>query len=327
MCRGKKQRKLEQYIELKKKWIERFSGDHRNSICQQLCDLSWYLTVFHVLNESRPFSKDTNGKYHNNSMLHNFIDKCFFEYLHIALRRLLDRDSSQSTCSLYRIIADMENNYHLMTRQVFFDAYGIEYDVEKTRKEYDEYCQAQEPNITYTVPHRLCWEILEHRHTVFDKLSATDKNKRRPNDLIRKAIFEELRHKLDHFHDDVVQYTDDFIAHLARPLDTKKNSANEINLTLGRLCETHEILCKIATFIGRYFLEFPGPFLGVVTFDQFENIDRPFVETSNVGRLREIWDKYSKKIYSWSYVDINDYDNLVKHTGKTRDSHLGTVTY
>ncbi len=307
----KEQRRLEQYIELKKKWTECFSGDHRNSICQQLYDLSWYLTVFHVFNESISFSKDADGKYHNNSMLHNFIDKCFFEYLFIALRRLLDKDSSKRTCSLYRIIADMGNNYHLITRQVFFDAYDIEYDVEKIRKEYEEYCNAQKANKTFTVPHRLCWETLEHRHTVFDKLSATDKNKRRPNDLIKKTIFEKLGHKLDHFHDDVVQYAHDFIAHLAKPSGQEGKPASEIDPTLGRLCETHEMLCKIATFIGRYFLEFPGPFLVVVTFDQFENIDRPFVETSNVGQLREIWNKYSKKIDSWAYVDINDYDGLV----------------
>ena len=307
----KKERTLEKYIELKGKWAERFSGDHRNSICQQLCDLSWYLTVFHVFNESRLFSKDTDDKYHNNSMLHNFIDKCFFEYLFIALRRLLDKDSDRRTCSLYRIISDMENNCHLMTRQVFFDAYDIEYDVEKIKKEYEEYCRAQKANKTYTVPHRLCWQELEHRHTVFDKLSATDKNKRSPNDLIRKDIFEGLRHKLDHFHDDVVQYAHDFIAHLYRPSNIEINPTSEINPTLGRLCETHEILCKIATFIGRYFLEFPGPFLGVVTFNQFEDIDKPFVETSNIDQLREIWNKYSHKINSWAYIDIDNYDELV----------------
>lgn len=307
----KEQRKLEKYNELKENWTERFSGNHRNSIRQQLHDLSWYLTVFHVFNESRPFSKDTYGKYHNNSMLHNFIDTCFFEYLLIALRRLLDKDSNKSTCSLYRIIADMENNCHLVTRQVFFEAYDIEYDVEKIRKEYEEYCSKQQANKTYTVPHRLCWETLEHRHTVFDKLSATDKSKRKPNDLIKKTIFEKLRRKLDHFRDDVVQYADDFIAHLSRPSNLKINPASKINPTLGRLCETHEILCKITTFIGRYFLEFPGPFLGVVTFNQFENIDKPFVETSNIDQLREIWNKYSNRIDSWAYVDIDDYDDLV----------------
>lgn len=307
----KEERTLRNYIELKEKWTEHFSGDDENSICRQLRDLTWYLTVFHVINESRGFSPNAEGQYENNSMLHNFINKCFFEYMFIALRRLLDKDRGKSTCSLYRLILDMENNHHLITRYVFFNAYNLEYDVEKVKQEYEKYRDDQmaKGNNPFTVPHRLCWQVLEDRHSDFDKLSGINNNNRNPNDFVQKSVFEKMRKKLESY-DDVVLYAHKFIAHLETPLNRKKELADEIEPTLGRLCEIHEILCKIATFVGR-FLEFPGPFLGTVVFDQFENIDKPFVNTKNINQLRNIWNKYSSLIDSWAYVDIGNYDKIL----------------
>lgn len=307
----KEERTLNKYIELKENWTERFSGDDENSICRQLHDLTWYLTVFHVINESRGFSQNAEGRYENNSMVHNFIDKCFFEYMLIALRRLLDKDRDRSTCSLYRLTLDIENNHHLITRSVFFKAYGFEYDVEKVKQEYEEYVRDQIKigNNPFTVPHRLCWEALEARHSAFDKLSGINKNDRSPNDFVQKTVFEKMRQKLENY-EDVVFYAHKFIAHLETPLNRKKDFTDELNPTLGRLCETHEVLCKIATFIGR-FLEFPGPFLGTVVFDQFENIDSPFVNTENIKKLNDIWKRYSRQINSWAYVDIHNYEQML----------------
>ncbi len=307
----KEERTLKKYIELKEKWTERFSGDDENSICRQLHDLTWYLTVFHVVNESRGFSQNAEGQYENNSMLHNFIDKCFFEYMFVALRRLLDKDREKTTCSLYRLILDMENSRHLISIYFFLKAYDFEYYLKKIKKEYEKYCEDQRTkgNRTFEVPNSLIWQELEHRHSAFDKLSGVNKSNRKPNDVVQKVVFEGLRKKLEGY-GDVVLYAHKFIAHLETPLDREKDSADKIDLTLGRLCETHEALCKIATFIGR-FLDFPGPFLGTVVFNQFENIDKPFVKTENIDKLHEIWKKYSTVIDFWAYVDIHNYDTML----------------
>ena len=307
---SKEQRKLDSFCELKKKWIELFCGKHQNSICNQLHDLSWYLTVFYVINESRNFSKTSDGKYENNGMLHNFIDKCFFEYVCVALRRLLDKDSGKSTCSLFRLIADMENHHHLITRKIYFEAYGQEYDVEKIRIEHEEYCQRQ--NGTYTVPQRLIWEVLERRHVDFDTLSGVNKKNRNKNDIVKKDIFTNILNKLKSFDKDVIWYTDKFIAHIERPDRQQNNQTDDdILLTYGRVCEAHEVICKIATLVGRLFLEFPGPFLGTVVFDQFENINLPFVKSEHTEQLKPIWLEKNKQINDWSYIDIEHYKELV----------------
>lgn len=312
---SKEARKVENFLRLKKEWMERFCGEDRNSITRQLQNLSWYITVFRTINESRKFSLSSKGEYENNGMLHNFIDKCFFEYLLISLRRLLDKDSGKSTCSLYRLIVDMEKSHHLMTRRIYFMCRDLEYDVEKVKEEYERYKDEQlaKGNNSFSVAPRLDWKNNEYKHCEFDKLSGIKKDNRKPTDCVQKSIFNYFKDRLDEEHGYVVTYVNKFVAHLATPCDREKKSADEIDLTLGRLCETHETLCKIAIIVGKHFLEFPGPFLGTVCFDQFEHIDVPFVETENVQELRDIWTEYSKKIDSLAYLDVNNYDSLMKN--------------
>ena len=310
---NKQERSLERFISKRNEWLEHFAGEDENSITNQLYDLVWNTAVFRVINKSRSFALNDNGTYENCAMVHGLINKCFSEYQFIAIRRLLDHDKDR-TYSLYALICDMEKNFHLITRLNYFKAYDVEYDVEKVKKQHDEYVdkQASGGNKAYSVPAHLIYRRVERMHTVFDILSNTKSDDRKTTDNVPGQFFGNLRNKLDKL-EDIITYAHKFIAHLARPDDRRKNDVDKINITLGKIWGAHEVICKVATLIGKLFLEGCGGFLGTTQFDQFKNIDKPIVETENVAELISIWYKYLKETDSWAYFDIENYNDFIKN--------------
>jgi hypothetical protein len=309
----KQQKSLDLFMAKRKEWLEHFAGDDENSITNQLRDLIWMTAVYRVINHSRSYAKQPDGSYANNSMIHHFIDKCFSEYQFISIRRLLDYNKD-TTFSLYALICDMEKNTHLITRFNYFKAYNVEYDVGKVKKQYDEYAAQQISigNNSFYVPPNLLWKEIERRHTVFDTLSNSKSDNRKPTDNVQKSFFENLRNKLGQL-EDIKTYAHKFIAHLARPDDRRKNDVDNINITLGKIWKAHEVICKIATLIGKTFLDGCGGFLGTTQFDQFENINKPFIEEENVPELKQVWDKYWEETESWAYFDIDNYNEFIKN--------------
>lgn len=317
MALARKQKKsLELFISKRNKWLDHFAGDDRNSVTSQLHALVWNTAVFRVINKSRSFAKNENGTYENCGMVHLLIDKCFSEYQFIAIRRLLDHDKD-TTYSLYALICDMEKNFHLITRFNYFKAYDVEYDVEKVKKQYEEYVAQQRSvgNNTFSVPSHLWYEQVEQMHIVFDILSNSNSADRKPSDSVQQLFFENLRNKLDKL-EDIITYAHEFTAHLARPDDRRKTDVDKINITLGKIWEAHEVICKVATLIGKLFLDGCAGFLGTTQFDQFKNINKPFVETENIAELISVWDEYLKETESWAYFDIDNYKDFIKNDEK-----------
>ena len=204
----------------------------------------------------------------------------------------------------------------IFTRANYIKAYDVEYDVEydvdKVKKLYDEYVNQQMSagNNPFFVPPDLVWERIERMHAVFDALSNSKSDNRKPTDNVQKLFFENLRNKLDQL-EDIKTYAHKFIAHLASPDDRKKNDADNINITLGKIWNAHEVVCKVATLIGKIFLGGCGGFLWTTQFDQFENIEKPFIEEENVPELKQVWDEFLKETESWAYIDIDDYNEFI----------------
>lgn len=307
----KQQESLDLFMAKRKEWLEHFSGDDKNSITNQLQDIIWLTAVYRIINQSRPYAKQPDGSYSNNNMVHHFIDKCFSEYQFISIRRLLDHDKD-TTFSLYALIGNMENNTHLITRLNYIKAYNVEYDVEKVKKLYDEYADQQMSvgNNPFFVPPNLIWQRIEQIHTDFDALSNSKSDNRKPTDYVQKSFFEKLRNKLNQLKN-IKIYAHKFIAHLASPNDRGKNDIDNIDITLGEIWRAHEVICKIATLIGKTFLDGCGGFLGTTQFDQFKNIDKPFIDEENIPELRQVWDEYWTETESWAHFDIGNYNEFI----------------
>lgn len=313
---NKQERSLEKFTSKRNEWLEHFAGEDENSITSQLYNLVWYASAFRVIKESRSLVKNDSGEYEMNGMIHNFIDNCFVEYQIIAIRRLLDRDRKR-TYSLYSLLLDMEANHHLITRHNYFKVFKIEYDVEKIKKQHDKYMEehASSGGGVIWMPPDLIYHRSEQMHDRFDKMSNTNKTARKLTDKVPPLFFEKLRDKLDELRE-IEVYANNFVAHIASPDNRSKCNVDEIKITIEKIWEAHEVICKVATLTGKLFLDGLGGFLGTTQFDQFEYIDRPFVEAVNIDKLKDVWNSYLDETESWAYFDIDNYNDFIKNDQK-----------
>lgn len=85
-----------------------------------------------VINEAPNYvEKDAEGNPLLSGTVHDFINKKFFQIQAIAIRRLLDKERSEgsrSVISLNRLLIELSEYCHLLTRANILDALGYPYD-------------------------------------------------------------------------------------------------------------------------------------------------------------------------------------------------------
>ena len=304
---------MDKYKAKREAWIQRVTIEDRNSIQRQIWSMIWDAAVYRIINEARKYAKEVpEGGVELNGMVHRLIDKCFFQSQANAIRRLLDRSPAKGgkeVYSLYRLLEDIKENIHLCTRENIFATEERPYDYGPVQKEYFEYCeqQAREGNRSIMIPPELVWHRHEERHQDIDKLASVDKDNRSPNDTIRPEVISRLKNKLGSCRE-IVDYVDKFVAHAATPESRATIKADEITLTLGKFWDAHEVICNVANFVSKYILGDSNiGSLAIPQYDHFAYIDRPLIESENVEKLHEVWNKYEKETQSWGNWSIDDF--------------------
>ena len=62
----------------------------------------------------------------------------------------------------------------------------------------------------------------------------------------------------------------------------------------------HEVICRIANLVDRYFLTGSCHlFVSMTPFDKFQYIDRPLVSANSRERLNEMWEQFEKETEVW----------------------------
>ena len=277
-----------------KEWQEWLLGDDIHSIKKQILAMIWDSAVFQSVNEARRYAPvDENDNPKLNGTLHGFIDHCFFQTQALAIRRLLDKGPAigeKAVCSLYRLVRDMETNRALLTRQKILAALEYPY-------EYEEAFERDRESNGMKYFHA------KSVHKNIDFLAGVSPNQRSPVDTVHAAIFAWLKARLDGC-EDIYTYVNKFVAHPATPDSRAAIGADEIRITLGRLFETHQIICQTAQFIGitLFYHDF-GNFLVSCTYDQFEHFEKPWATDDTLAKLRDFWHQYENATETWRAWD------------------------
>jgi len=286
-----------------KEWKEILLGKDRHSIRNQILEMIWDSAVFQCINESRKYAaKDNKGNIKQNVMIHHFINQSFFKTQLLSIRKLIDKDFNRvqqnkpyTVYSLYNLIEDMKKNNALLTRKNILAAHNLPYDYKKAearlwRKVGNTHRVVfGDPKISFS----------QNIHKQIDSMVGTTANKRSPADLIPDTIFRQFEDKLTSI-EALCKYVDKFVAHSATPDSRKKIQAGKIKITLSKIFNAHEIICKTADSIGSKLLFYScGNFLTTPQFDQFEYLDEPIASKETVEKLREFWEEYRKETEQW----------------------------
>jgi len=293
--------------EKRKEWLNVLLGKDRHSIANQISQMTWDATAFRVVNEARRLApRDSDGRVQLNGLMHSLLDRAFFASHMAAVRRLADTyplHGEKGVYSLSALLKDMQTHRDLLTREAIFAAEDLQYDYEPIRQEYYEYKDSQREagKEAPFVPDNLWWLRHDRRHEQIDRLAGVQAQDRQPGDTVREKVFLNLEKKIKKATEDVKCHVKKFIAHAATPDSRATVGTDEAGLTLNHLWQAHQHLCEVAGFLAIYVLgdSFPDP-LPIPQYDQFKYIDKPLIDKSEIGALRELWDQLDRECRGWT---------------------------
>jgi len=99
-------------------WREFLTGEDQHSIFNQIYIMLWDAAIWRIINEARRHSEALpGGGIAQNGMIHNFIDRAFFNGQALMIRRLYESEPPQKKrqVSLRGLIKDIKFNAHLLT--------------------------------------------------------------------------------------------------------------------------------------------------------------------------------------------------------------------
>lgn len=254
------------------KWNNILNGKGVHSIFNQIQDLLWVDTVYRTYNESRRISLEVETpKISLPGVFVDFVDLCYFNSQIMAIRRLVDESQSghgREVYSIPRLVAEIEANVHLITRENYVCFDGIPYDhaTGDWRRDADQ----------------------KYRQEKFDKLSRTGPDNRKRTDEIDPIIFADIRKLLQKI-GLVKEYANKFVAHSSDPSNRRAIEAKFKEITLAYFDEVYEAIIKAGKMISLLIGEYLPTELAIAPFDQLAHWENPMISKTNKELLYQFW--------------------------------------
>ena len=292
--------------EKRESWLETLRGDDRNSISNQLTELSWYFAVYEAILEARrQHPPATEGGVQLNGLLHELIDQGFLAIIASGVRRLADdieyKKPERFVYSLLGLLNDMKKHIGLLRRREIFEAEGIEYDFSpfelRERNETADRIAAGGPSASHS-PNEGNWRWSRHRHEMIDRLVRVAAADRRPTDQIPLSLLDRLTALVVEACGAIKTYATKYLAHAATPFS--RLADNTVDPSYQDLEQALQTLCKVSAFIATHLLG--DSFASTVahpTFDHLVYFDRPLVARADVEFVRARWEEVSRRASEW----------------------------
>lgn len=297
-------------------WVDCLKGDDVNSVFQQISIMIWDTSIFRLVMEGRQvqIEKRSDNPAINGS-LHSFIDRNYFESQSANIRRLTDdsygltgKKGVYSVSALVKDICDYKNE---LTREVFFQLRAMPYDYTEIREREREFLKTQAVGKAFFVPSEFDWERIAEAHQVFDRLSGSTYETRKPNDVISEKVFVRLQARLSACKK-ITDYVDKFVAHSATPESRSIQNVNASEITLRHLWDAQQIIFEVAEFLSMILLSESHMALAIENPGFFENWDIPIFEKSESDRLQNAFKKYREETQKWNMNGVENIWSLIE---------------
>jgi hypothetical protein len=303
--------KGEAFRKMRIKWIEWLHGEEPHSISHQISSMLWDHALFLVINELRRLAEvKPNKDVGFNGPVIRLFDVGFVTTQAVAIRRLIEKPKKNpkwAVISLRRILKEIGDSLHLITRENYVCYDGLPYDYDSVQDKWRSSLAKTKNTVNsgfLPTSGPDAFPMSESVHKNFDMLAQVHPKNRSRNDLIRPEILEHLDSELTKC-ENVKKYVDKFIAHAAAPETLTSLSEDERSLTLNRLESCHMTIYQVASFISvRLLWESNLGGLPVPQYDHFEYLDKRWATSNNLLKAHEKWNEYENEVSKWGSAEI-----------------------
>lgn len=286
------------------RWVDWLKNDPVQSISTQIYGMMWDDATFRAINEARSYT--TGGEWSSqNGMLARFIDSSYVAGQSLALSKLVDRRTD--VISLGRLVAELRQHRHSVTRSDYLAIADLPYDYEPVAREaLERMIRTSKNGVSFShepTTGQLAWSVAQRQHEVFDRLSGCKPSERKPDDCLSDSIVTRLEAWLQIPEiQRIVQVRHKFVAHAA---DQKSRSALlnlPAGITLDDIETAHRALFRVAAAISGIILyddSYSTP-VPVPQYDQFAYWDRGLVPPEKVESLHRHWDEHEEQRSNWT---------------------------
>lgn len=298
---------LTEFREKRSEWMDWLERDVHHNIWDQIHSMMWNDAAYRSLNEARRFASEENPTAAVNGMFGELIDRGYVSTQVLDICRITDRsnnDPKKGVISLRRLLDNIRNNRHLLTRENFVSYDGLPYDYATAEQAHIESLTPEERGKARWVSTKGpdAWGSSQRIHSAFDELSGVVEDKRTRTDLIHEDVFKTVESWLDApVLKKLRTHRNKFIGHAADELSRRVEPLDRLGLSLDEIAEAQRIVIRIATTIGSHIL-YDTALGGVVPtpqFNVFENLEMPVIPAANTAEIEDWWHKHASERENW----------------------------
>jgi hypothetical protein len=275
------------------RWYELNEGEP-NSIQQQLFGMFFIDMTYRILSEAGQ-AQGSSKVPPQSPLLAQLLDQGSVATQVLAIRRLLDK--RKDVVSVRRLLDDLSDHRHLITREIYVCYNGLPYDAESWEK------------LPQTIETKM-WGIdapglgnylgSRERHKTFDSLSEISPANRTRGDLIRASIFDKLNQWLDSIPAaKLITLSHKFFAHAASLASL--GSLQYSGIMLKDIADIQRAITRVERAITDEILfvaesrdVVPMPPLGL-----FKGLDQPYATAQAIETMYQRWKELSAERDKW----------------------------
>ena len=293
--------RLARFREKRDEWLGWLYDDELHAIDAQISGLLWTDATFRLVNASRRHAHEAGGPFATlNGDIARLIDMGYLHQQLSGLRRLMEPASNnpkRQIISLRRLLDDVREHHHLITREVFVCLDGLPF----------EYAEGQQEDIMRRGPGVHCWptkgpkawDMSESMHDCFDGLRGQPGDRQNREEPVGLAQLDRADAILDAapFATATI-LLNKTIAHAADPVS--RHGAPLDGIPFKDLWTCQKALLQAAVLVsGVIGASKPGG-LPIAQYDVSEAWDAPFAPADGLDAMIREWDQENEERARWA---------------------------
>lgn len=217
----------------------------------------------------------------------------------LSIRRLVDR--TKNTISLWRLLNDIRNNLHLITRENYVAGHGLPFDPDAATQEY--LARGNSSGFWADFTGSMAFGPSVQAHGIFDRLSGISVHARTREDRIPVRIIDTLLSWLNANEiGQVVNWSNMRVAHSADNASYQSVDFMALTPTIDNISSAQRLIVRVAETITAYILRGPihGNLVPVFQYSQFNRLDVGVRDQRAIKAAQQRWHDLAAERDRWT---------------------------